>query len=1835
MTNTKLAGWINKNPFLLGGAAKIIVNEVTSLRPTNIKGFLEVAGNKASVVIANPNGITVNGGGFINTGSALLTTGKSQYDGIGNLQDIRVSQGNVVVDGNGLNGREADSVSIYARAAEINAGLWADYLKVVTGSNSINMNTGEIVPIAAEGKKPEVSLDIASIGGMYAGVISLVGTEKGLGVNLKGTIAASQVLSIDTDGTLHVAGTGCSEGNTEIKADVVDNQGVITANKGLLVQGRKIENHEGGKLAGDVITLKSQSLNNLRNEEKEHHLQEEQRKLEEKQKELEDAYAQDVTVYTNDAQITAYEKDIKAATVNYDEQLAKVKEARRELEEHSAGIIQAEKSLNIEADAVRNSAGASMTSNNEINIQGKSVLNRGALILAEESVKIHADEIQNKNETFSMRREASELQKNPRRIRIDQGGHREQGKVFDAEEFQNLDSGYGASHKNVSGAIHDYTIIDSSSQTSEDKVTLNQPAKLAAGKDMTLQGNVQNDNSWLTATDTITIKGNFKQEGAQKQVRTVTFGTTQGSYTYKRKFPHKSRRRGYGAVTFMTPQIELSEPSGITMPDVEKAHEEIEKAIDPFQLKRVTAEYVPEKRQRYTDKKEVLSSEYMKKERLYDPQRIAGEIASVSDARHLDGVTGMVQAKNIYIVGDEIENNGAIVAENATMQGVNIQHHGVMTGNTLQLDAKGNLTITGKIDGDKRVSLSGRDVTIKSMVSQYKNQDTLNQIAAIGVEEENGELSIKAEKDIKIQGAALNSMGTTQLEAGKDITLVTQNLHSQKDMTVDSDNYLRTSRDKVLSTQIQAQGDIVIDAGQDMTADASYLGSQNGNITIRAGKGINLQAGKDKSHDQYSLQHKENGLLSRTKTLTRSDSEQENVVGTSLSGKNVMLDSTGSIQTEATQIAADQNIRFEAKEIKIDAAAQKNREQYEKQVTNAGLMTNGLGIMVGKQKRKDEDDDRYITQQGTAIATNGKVTIKASKQATITSSDIVAAEGIDISAPEVTINGRENIEEHMRRHEESKTGITVGLGGNSYRAIESVNRPIQRANNVKDDRLKGLYAWRAARELKKHGETLKNVAKGKLDIGVTIGVGSSHSESKTTTKSQEYVGSNIESQENVNLKATERDLSIIGSLVTGKDINLDAKENLKLQAGENRTHTEVVEKSQSGGLSIDYSLSGKTWGNGLNVNYGESELRGNGYQITYTGTEISAEGALNTKSGRDTTIIGSTASGNKVEMVVGGNLALETLQDIDNYQEQSHTKGFSSDIVNGFRPDIGINGSRGKIESEYQSTTEQTGIYAGKEGFQINTVGNTDLKGSVIASESAADKNKLSTGTLSWENVENKEEYKAKGIGFSYHKYGDFDKKTRAEKDELYKTIGLTPNLSMPAQGKAKNISKSAIAKGEIATRDKNQDINSLSRDTQNALSKLDKIFDKSTIQERQELARIFGEEAYRLSHNMKDDGSGRKIAVHAAIGGIMSQITGGGFTSGATGAGVNEAVIKELGKIKDPGTIQVLSGIIGAVTAKIVKAQSEAGAVTAISGTKNNFEAVLPELKSILSLVGCYLILENGKNIITDKVGNMIAEIQDDGEIVFEKGSEWLEDYLFEKNKDGLNNTTEFSNSSISESGSKDTEKSISFQDSLGHKWFIEPNYERAVPRDTSYLDFINRQNATIIQDVEDYKQKIVKYYEEQNKYLEADKAKRDKWLEAYNRENSEKWRRREDCGNNIIPKLPPISLKINEDGIIVFKITLGQALDLLNKDSVDNTKSKWRTINKEKTGGIEQANKDFDKLKLKDVKDIYTQDYGKGKVGKLDEGHNVTVREGSKTGGPTIEIQKGKKRYKYRYKK
>ena len=123
LSNTELAGYVQGNPNLMGGTARIIVNEVTSANPSELRGFLEVAGDRAGVVIANPNGILADGAGFLNTARVTLATGRTAMDAAGNLAALRIDDGKVVITGNGLSAKGVDSAELYARAIEVNTGL--------------------------------------------------------------------------------------------------------------------------------------------------------------------------------------------------------------------------------------------------------------------------------------------------------------------------------------------------------------------------------------------------------------------------------------------------------------------------------------------------------------------------------------------------------------------------------------------------------------------------------------------------------------------------------------------------------------------------------------------------------------------------------------------------------------------------------------------------------------------------------------------------------------------------------------------------------------------------------------------------------------------------------------------------------------------------------------------------------------------------------------------------------------------------------------------------------------------------------------------------------------------------------------------------------------------------------------------------------------------------------------------------------------------------------------------------------------------------------------------------------------------------------------------------------------------------------------------------------------------------------------------------------------------------------------------------------------------------------------------------------------------------------
>ncbi|HBK4607411.1 DUF637 domain-containing protein [Serratia nematodiphila] len=215
---SQLAGQLNANGNLKGKAAELIINEVTGGRRSELQGKLEVFGNKANVMIANPNGITCDGCGFINAPGVTLTTGKPQFDKQGALEALEVKKGSVIIGSKGLDGYSADYVDILSRATEVNGQINANNLSLTQGANRVSFKDGTIKPIAGEGAKPVLAVDTKALGGMYANKIRLVANEDGVGVNLKDLITNQRDITLNVNGKITLNGTTHSKTDLNVSA---------------------------------------------------------------------------------------------------------------------------------------------------------------------------------------------------------------------------------------------------------------------------------------------------------------------------------------------------------------------------------------------------------------------------------------------------------------------------------------------------------------------------------------------------------------------------------------------------------------------------------------------------------------------------------------------------------------------------------------------------------------------------------------------------------------------------------------------------------------------------------------------------------------------------------------------------------------------------------------------------------------------------------------------------------------------------------------------------------------------------------------------------------------------------------------------------------------------------------------------------------------------------------------------------------------------------------------------------------------------------------------------------------------------------------------------------------------------------------------------------------------------------------------------------------------------------------------------------------------------------------------------------------------------------------
>ena len=901
--------------------------------------------------------------------------------------------------------------------------------------------------------------------------------------------------------------------------------------------------------------------------------------------------------------------------------------------------------------------------------------------------------------------------------------------------------------------------------------------------------------------------------------------------------------------------------------------------------------------------------------------------------------SALISAENIDIrATNDILSRGTVIAgDTMRLSASDINNEGgTIKASTLMEEALRDIRNTGTMEAENKLSLkAGQDIDLASTLHKERNKQGYTQtIASSGkaaVTGNQGTLSMEAGRDIRMQAAAASSAGNIAMKAGRDITMGTAAVKKDTAVTWDGNNYRHDSAARDIGSAVTAKGSLTMQSERDISIKAADIRSE-GMTAVEAGRNLTVENGKEITDLEEHHRHKERSLLSSTTTTTHDEvhavkAQKSIIEGNTVSlqgGKDISLTGSAAASTKETALSAGRNIS-------IHAAEETDKEIHKKQVKKRGLIGSGLGFTIGSEKKKDAYDTEETMQAGSTVGSvKGNVTIHAGQTASVSASDIIAGKDTLITGRNVDIESKDNTYRGKEEHEYKKSGLTVSLGGAAVNAARTVAAPVKRAGEVGDGRLKALYVLQAgmnARDIQKDQKTDKAINKNNA-VGINISLGSTGWKDHAETVTEEARGSRITAGRTAAIIAKE-DMTVKGSIVNAKDILLKAGNNIHILSCENKSTTIEDYKAKSGSIGASLSKGGY----GIGASYGKGKGQIEETTITHTPSDITAKNTVALSSGNDTVIRGGTVRGNKVT-ANAGRMSIESEQDKKNYKETSKTSGLSISYTPGSA--VTVSGGKGKTntDSTYESVTKQAGIYAGQEGYDIQVKNNTRLKGAVIDSKAPAEKNRITTGTLTWENIDNKAEYKASGKGISVS--------TNAVSKLNPLGLGYVPTV--PVKGKAGSTTYAAIADSIITTTKEKTD-KEISHDTTNALNTLSEIFDKKKIEEKQEYVNILSQVGYRLigdiaghkenelykkaekarkennsilaekyekeAKKWSESGTNR-IAMHGIMGVLVSKEAGAGITKGLTGAGLNALLQKELGKIKDKEVHKIASAAIG-----------------------------------------------------------------------------------------------------------------------------------------------------------------------------------------------------------------------------------------------------------------------------------------------------------------------------------
>ncbi|WP_242455602.1 hemagglutinin repeat-containing protein [Pantoea agglomerans] len=786
----------------------------------------------------------------------------------------------------------------------------------------------------------------------------------------------------------------------------------------------------------------------------------------------------------------------------------------------------------------------------------------------------------------------------------------------------------------------------------------------------------------------------------------------------------------------------------------------------------------------------------------------------------------------------------------------------IAAGGNMAMQAGHDLTVTASnISAGKNAALAaGNDLNLNSATTSQNDVKGKREIHSTGLDRttltSGGDLALQAGRDLNSQAAGIAADKDVTLQAGRDVNLLAAETGSgnsyKSGKKVEINESVRQQ-----GTEIASGGSTTVKAGRDMVAEAARVDAR-GDLAIQAGRDVAITTATESDYHYDEDTKVKKKLFSKKTTHTVHENSATTEQSSALSGNNVAIVAGRDMAVTGSSVVGDNNVALKAgRDLAITAATEEQHSYSLKETKKSGMMSGGsIGVTFGSASTRQQLNRDGTTQSQSASAvgsTGGSVTLIAGNNAHIGGSDVIAKKDISVVGGSVDIDTGNDLVSRRQVYEQKKSGLTLQLTSPITDALLSLGEQAKSASEAGDDRLKALGAVKALEsgwamsgaKTMQSGQALANGNMSEAGIKIELSVGASKSKSSSEYNANAVKGSSLNGGGNIAVVATgangsSGDITLAGSGITGKNVTLAAAHDLNLTAATNNTEQKSSNKASgwSGGVHV---AIGKETGIGIQASGFMASGKENGKTTDYVNSRVNASNDLTLSSGNDTVLSGAQALGNRIVADVGHDLTMTSLQDTDDYQskQQSASGGFSF-TFGSMTGSAGLSLSQSKVNSEYASVGDQSGLFAGNGGYDIYVGNHTQLNGAVIASTAQAANNALSTGTLGWSDIDNHASYKASSSSISMGG-GNEDNKMSG---------GAIPT-SANTHGSASGTTRSAVADGTITVRNgqaQTQNVADLSRDTDNANGHIDKIFDKDKVARKLEFAQGMQELGQRVA---------------------------------------------------------------------------------------------------------------------------------------------------------------------------------------------------------------------------------------------------------------------------------------------------------------------------------------------------------------------------------------------------